>query len=113
MNGELGIYVIQFAPSAVGRPAVLPDVRMQCPIAVVVRAGFTWLRRVMDFLMTPRYRVYLFTRRPHGAFFYLQALDTQERIIRFAARFFAPRVLLGDWVARVTDCLVVPLHQGG
>ena len=83
-------------------PLFLSDVRLRCPIAVVVRTGampnrgsdaggFSWSRRVMDFLMTPRYRVCLFTRRPHGAFFYLQALDTQERIIGFAARFFAPR----------------------
>ena len=82
-------------------PLFLSDVRLRCPIAVVVRTGampnrgrdvggFSWSRRVMDFLMTPRYRVYLFTRRPHGAFFYLQALDTQERIIGFATQFFAP-----------------------
>ena len=104
-NNESGIFRCPGSPHLQRvAPLFLSDVRLRCPIAVVVRTGampnrgsdaggFSWSRRVMDFLMTPRYRVCLFTRRPHGAFFYLQALDTQERIIGFAARLFCSAVV--------------------
>jgi len=91
MNGELGILRRPVRPICSGTPRCFTRCADAMPNCGSGTGGVYVVAAGDGFLMTPRYRVYLFTRRPHGAFFYLQALDTQERIIGFAARFLTPR----------------------